>query len=344
METLRLKYGTTERIFATMSNSSGVPVTGLADVLLEIYRKSDGKYFDFSSSTFKSSSWTTRQGAMTELSASLSPGVYYYDFATTAHTSQFVEESFLMTVTSATASNDPLYGEVKVGGYVDQIGISGGVVQYGKGKGMTEMQIKGLAEQVWKVVLSNDKTAADTLLSKSEFNSAKDMVMMDMKPMMDKMDSIPVLIDRTDEIMSSIKDSIMKPKDYSKEIKAIGTKVDGLVMEVKPVVKDFSASVKVFQEKMKISAEEINSSMKTVSELQQGYTKLQTLMDEYGSKLSDQTDMDKRFDAMASALNKKSLDDVAQEIQKTQVEIKEYIRRVLVTVTATKFDILQELK
>ena len=43
---------------------------------------------------------------------------------------------------------------------MDQIGMVGGVMSYGKGKGMTVAQIKKFAEEVWKVVLSNQKTVS----------------------------------------------------------------------------------------------------------------------------------------------------------------------------------------
>jgi len=309
METVRVKHGTTERIFATVSNSSGVPVTGLTDVLLEIYRKSDGKYFDFNDSAFKASGWTTQAGVMTEMDATYSPGVYYYDFDTTNHSSQFVEETYFMTVNSATGANDPLYGELKVGGFVDQIGMVGGVMSYGKGKGMTDAQIKKMAELVWQVVLKNEKTAEATLLSKSEFNAVTDKVLVDFPKI-----EFPETVDRTDEVLSAVS-NIEKPKDYTKAIQSVGQKMDNFV----PVMKDLGVVV----DKMNISLEEVDAFVKAIPKLQEGYEKLSGLQEEYGQKLADATDMDKRFDAMASALNKRNLEEVAKDIQKTQEELKQ---------------------
>lgn len=327
METVRVKYGTTERLFATMMNSAGSPVTGLSDVLVEIYRKSDGKYFDFNDETFKSSGWTTRQQAMTELSAIYSPGVYYYDFDTTGHSSAFVEENYLITVTSATSANDPLYGELKVGGFVDQIGVAGGVVQFGKGKGMTEAQIKKLAEQVWGFVLSNEKTAAETLLSKSEFNSAVDKVMTDVM-----IPEMPEFIDRTNEVLAAINE-LPKPTDYRKDIQSVGKKVEGLVKEVKPVVSDFAQIVEKFGGKMEVATQEINSSLEIVSAIQKGFSELKGAMDMYGNKLGEQTDMDRR---MAQFMNK---------FQEKDLElVQERLKGIMKMITDSKYEILKEIK
>lgn len=332
METTRVKHGTTERIFATVSDSSGSPVSGLADVLLEMYRKSDGKYFDFNDTTFKSSGWTTRQGAMTELSAAYSPGVYYYDFNTTDHSSQFVEESYLMTVTSATAANDPLYGELKVGGFVDQIGMVGGVVSYGKGKGMTDGQIKKLAETVWSYVLKNEKTAEETLLSKSEFNAAVDKVLVDQTELKTAIEKIPQLEDRTDEVLAAV-ERIEKPKDLTKDIQAVGKKVEGLVSDVKPMVKEFSDMVSTFESKMNVATNEINSSLDQVAQISKGFTELQEAMSKYGDKLGEQTDMDRR---MAQFMNK---------FQEKDLElINERLKSMMRMITDVKYDILKELK
>lgn len=327
MESTRVKYGTTERVFAMASDSSGNSVTGLTDVKLEIYRKSDGKYFDFNDSTFKSSGWTTRQGVMTELSASLSPGVYYYDFDTTSHTSQYVEETFLMTMTSTTAVNDPTYGELKVGGYVDQIGISSGVIQYGKGKGMTVAQIEEFAKKVWQVVLEGGKTAAEVLLTRSEFNALTDKVLVDFPEI-----KIPEMADRTDEVLFALS-NMEKPKDYSKEINAVGKKLEGLASEVKPVVADFAKTVSGFQSKMNMAEEKINSYISKITNLKSGFDELKVMMEKYGETISSQTDMDRR---MAQLMNK---------FQEKDLElVNEKLKRMMTMITEAKYDILKELK
>lgn len=117
MESIRVQNGVTERIYASALGSGGIPLTGLSNVLLAILRKSDNFYLDFNDNTFKSSGWTTRQIAMTQLSASLSPGDYYYNFNTTG----FSDNEYFLRVTCSSAVNMPLEGEIKVGDFVDNI-------------------------------------------------------------------------------------------------------------------------------------------------------------------------------------------------------------------------------
>ena len=117
METVRIQNGATGRMRATALNADGVLLTGLTDMLIEIRRKSDGYYYDFSDTTFKNVGWTTRQQQMSELDATYSVGVYYYDFNTTG----LSDDEYFIRVTSVTAINSPQEGELKVGGYVDDI-------------------------------------------------------------------------------------------------------------------------------------------------------------------------------------------------------------------------------
>lgn len=105
-----IENGNTERLRATALDGSGAFVTGLSDVLIEIRRESDGFYLDFNDSTFKSTGWTTRQQAMTELNATYSPGAYYYDFNTTGATNT----EYFIRVTCASAANFPQESAVTV--------------------------------------------------------------------------------------------------------------------------------------------------------------------------------------------------------------------------------------
>jgi len=117
METIRIQNGQTERIEVIATNILGIPLTGLTDVLLAIRRISDGKWLDFNDNTFKSSGWTTRQQTMTEINATYDAGKYYYDFNTTG----FSDDTYELRCECASAGNMPQIGELKVGGYVDNI-------------------------------------------------------------------------------------------------------------------------------------------------------------------------------------------------------------------------------
>ncbi len=119
METVRIQNGQTERVEILALDADGNPATGLTDVLLSIRRwyNNQWQWKDFADNTFKSSGWTTRQIVMTEVSASLEPGVYYYNFDTTG----FPDSDYEFWVESNTAANLPGRGELKTGGYVDNL-------------------------------------------------------------------------------------------------------------------------------------------------------------------------------------------------------------------------------
>lgn len=56
--------------------SGGAGVTGLSPVAAVRDAATDGSYLDFADGTFKASGWTTRQAALTEISAANAPGKY----------------------------------------------------------------------------------------------------------------------------------------------------------------------------------------------------------------------------------------------------------------------------
>jgi hypothetical protein len=120
METVRIQNGQTERIEVLALDSNGSSITGLSDVLLSIRRISDGYWLDFDDNTFKNSGWTTRQQAMTEIDAANDAGKYKYDF----DTSGYADDTYQMRAESASASNFPQIGELKVGGYTDNLDIA----------------------------------------------------------------------------------------------------------------------------------------------------------------------------------------------------------------------------
>jgi hypothetical protein len=117
METIRIQNGDPERIEALMLDGSGNPLTGLSNVLLAVRRTSDGYWLDFNDNTFKNTGWTTRQLAMTEVDAANDAGKYKYDFDTTG----FSDDTYEIRVDCTGADNVPQVGELKVGGYVDNL-------------------------------------------------------------------------------------------------------------------------------------------------------------------------------------------------------------------------------
>jgi len=124
MSTVRIQTGATERIEYLVRDGSLSPLTGKSDILVSIRRISDGQYLDFDDDTFKSSGWTTRQTAMSEVSATYSPGTYSYDFDTSSITNPTTDDTYVARVEQSPgtdAANLPAEGEIKVGEWVDDI-------------------------------------------------------------------------------------------------------------------------------------------------------------------------------------------------------------------------------
>lgn len=127
---VRIKTGEKEPIVVLIVDQDGNPLTGLTDIKIRVRRGSDGFYLDWSDNTFKA---TPAQllVALEQISAVLSPGEYQLN--TVIHvdgfdTSTFVqlvdEEQYFVTAVqdgADTASNVPQIGEIKVGGFVDDI-------------------------------------------------------------------------------------------------------------------------------------------------------------------------------------------------------------------------------
>ena len=112
---MNIPKNTIERIYATALNTEGEFLFGLTDVILQIKRKSDGFFLDFSDNTFKSSGWTEKTSQLNEISDMT--GTYFYDFDTDG----LQNDNYFVRVTSITADNSPWEGELKVGGIIDEV-------------------------------------------------------------------------------------------------------------------------------------------------------------------------------------------------------------------------------
>jgi hypothetical protein len=112
----------TEPIEVLILDGSLVPITGKSDILISIRRTSDDYYYDFDDDTFKNSGWTTRREAMTEVDSVNDPGVYGYDFDTSAITNKTTDDTYMIRVDQSPgtdAKNLPQGGEIKEGQWVD---------------------------------------------------------------------------------------------------------------------------------------------------------------------------------------------------------------------------------
>lgn len=116
MESVRIQQNSTERIRLTALDVSGVGVTG-ATIALSIRRDSDG--YHWNGSSFQSGYITV---SMSAVDATNHPGKYYYDF----NTNGLSDDTYLIYATTANSgvANKPWEGELKVGGYIDNIDAS----------------------------------------------------------------------------------------------------------------------------------------------------------------------------------------------------------------------------
>lgn len=127
---VRIKTGAKEPIVVLIVDQNGDELTGLVDIKIKIRRGSDGFYLDWSDNNFKAFP-TQLLEALAEVSSVLSPGEYYLNTATHVEgfdTSTFVqlvdEEQYFVTAVQdggSSAANVPQMGEIKVGGFVDDI-------------------------------------------------------------------------------------------------------------------------------------------------------------------------------------------------------------------------------
>jgi hypothetical protein len=126
----RIQTGGKEPIEVLVRDVLGAPLTGLADIKMNLRRLSDNFYLDWADNTFKSSPTQILQ-ALVEIDDTNSPGEYKLNkvghvngFDTSSIVSPNADDIYEFTVDQdggTDAKGLPLIGEIKVGGFVDQI-------------------------------------------------------------------------------------------------------------------------------------------------------------------------------------------------------------------------------
>jgi len=126
----RIKTGEKEPIIVMVVDSVDQPMTGLTNVKIKVRRTSDNFYLDWSDNEFKASPTQLLQ-ELDEVSSALSPGEYYlntpthvdgFDTSTLGPTQPI--ESYVVTAVmdgGGDAANMPQIGEIKMGGFVDDV-------------------------------------------------------------------------------------------------------------------------------------------------------------------------------------------------------------------------------
>jgi hypothetical protein len=128
----RIQTGDTEPIEVLALDAAGDPLVDLADVKVKIRRQLSDQYYDWSDDTFKAgASVTTLATLLTQVDKVRSPGEY--KLTKTGHVNGFntstianpaAGDVYLVTVFQdggGSVSNMPVIGEIKVGGFVDEI-------------------------------------------------------------------------------------------------------------------------------------------------------------------------------------------------------------------------------
>lgn len=159
---IRIQTGATEPIIVLVRDESLAPLTGKTDILLSIWRLSDGDFYDFDDDTFKASGWTDRQIAMSEVDATNAAGEYQHDWDTSAIVSPVADDTYFVRVEQSPgvdAKNLPQVGEIKVGQFLDDI----------------DAPISGVAPGVWEEELADhtvNGTYGGEVATKSDIGAA----------------------------------------------------------------------------------------------------------------------------------------------------------------------------
>lgn len=90
--------GQNHRVTVSVTDNQGKPVTG-ETVSLQIQRVSDDAVYDFSSSSFKFSGWTTRYKTMV-----YNPGGEYYTYTFSQDAARFSAGEYIMIVSDDSAT------------------------------------------------------------------------------------------------------------------------------------------------------------------------------------------------------------------------------------------------
>jgi hypothetical protein len=135
MSCIRIQTGQIEPIVAVVVDIAGDLLPGKTNIKIRIRRNSDGYYFDWSDDTFKTAGTVAQMlQQLVEISATFSPGEYELHTGATAHNHGFDtskitnpasggDDYFFTCIQDggSDASNLPQSGEIKVGGFIDDI-------------------------------------------------------------------------------------------------------------------------------------------------------------------------------------------------------------------------------
>lgn len=185
-------------------------------------------------------------------------------------------------------------------------GFSGG----GEGKGLTKAQLDELLKKFIKAMKEE--------LGKLKFPEIPDF------PQIPDYSETLVELQKKETDLTPVIDAILsieKPKDYSADFAAV-TSIISELKELKAMdLEGFNRTTKEFMSKMQIATNEINGSLEEVDNIKIALAELDKQMKEFKETLAEQGDMDKRFDAMTSSANNKTLEALKEKITTLAEEI-----------------------
>lgn len=268
--------------------------------------------------------------SIVEVDAGDMPGHYYLEL-----TAAELDTLGFISITKKTASSLAFHDRALIS-YNDPYVMAGGFSSGPTSSpGMTRKQLEAVARLVWEYKFSENKTAKDTLIEAAE------ETVFDTSDLQAKVDAIKIpevdlspVLDRIDQI------EIPEPKDYTKSLDMLQSLLKNFEQSS---MKELKNTVEAFMSKMSVATGEINSSLETVGEIKEGFNGLKNLVDEFNSKLSEVSDMDKRFENMTSVMQKQALDEQKKSLEDLAGQIDKMMKKILLSLTENKFDILQGL-
>src|SRR3990167_1153318 len=338
----RNKYNEDERIMATMIDGNGALLTGSTSVILTIQREIDDYYFDFSDGSFKNSGWTSSGQPMTELDATGMAGTYYYDWDTANIGTQGSQRNYLFRAYHATASNSPQEGELKLGGWIDSVGLAGGYT-IAAPNGITLKELKKEIEKVWQVKLKNDETAEDILLSRSTFNAAQDIVKTEPDKKLEKAlnalqsdlsDFNENMVSEASETRKTLLEALqgLKSYDYSKILSNLEEKV----AKIDKHTIQFINSADKLGFKNNELVKELSTQIETITE------SLKILNDDLDQKAEIHDLMCKEMDKEMSEEMKVKMEEMMTCMEDCKKDMKEGIGKLAMEIMNSKFSQLEE--
>lgn len=269
------------------------------------------------------------------------PGHYYIEL-----TAAELDTLGHISITKKTAGSLAFHDRAIVS-YNDPYISAGGFASGGSSFRLTDKHIEAIAKKVWEYQLKENVTAKDQLLQ------AADHPMMDMTPMMEKMDSIVIPELDISPVMEAVSQiNIPEPKDYSKEFAGITKQLADIVKSHKIDVASLAKVAEELRDQMKAGIEQtMAGSIDGVTEIKSGLEDLNELLIELRAKADEMNDMDKRFENMTSLMQKQQLTELTSRVEAMIGEIKtalddnkkETLEKILIALVDNKFDLLEEI-